>query len=167
MWMGCEVAPKALSTRSVSTSYLHIYISSWGVVTLTLLVPICRFIAGMWYLFTLIMVSSYTANLAASLTAENLHNPIRYLLSTHYIYNISTYMTTIYSIYLIHIYNIFSSAEDLLTQTQIKYGCLGGGSTFNFFKVNIFYSKNIFQLYFLPVCRQRIVPADVPVHGYQ
>ena len=61
----------------------------------------------MWYLFTLIMVSSYTANLAASLTAENLHNPI-------------------------------SSAEDLLTQTQIKYGCLGGGSTFNFFKVNIF-----------------------------
>ena len=34
MWMGCEVAPKALSTR---------------------------FIAGMWYLFTLIMVSSYTA----------------------------------------------------------------------------------------------------------
>ena len=89
MWMGCEVAPKALSTRSVSTSYLHIYLSSWGVVTLTLLVTICRFIAGMWYLFTLIMVSSYTANLAASLTAENLHNPIRYLLSTHIIYNIS------------------------------------------------------------------------------
>ena len=49
MWMGCEVAPKALSTR---------------------------FIAGMWYLFTLIMVSSYTANLAASLTAENLSTPI-------------------------------------------------------------------------------------------
>jgi ionotropic glutamate receptor len=49
MWMGCEVAPKALSTR---------------------------FIAGMWYLFTLIMVSSYTANLAASLTAENMNTPI-------------------------------------------------------------------------------------------
>ena len=30
----------------------------------------------MWYLFTLIMVSSYTANLAASLTAENLNTPI-------------------------------------------------------------------------------------------
>ena len=40
MWMGCEVAPRALSTR---------------------------FIAGMWYLFTLIMVSSYTANLAGLL----------------------------------------------------------------------------------------------------
>ena len=44
-----QVAPKALSTR---------------------------FISGMWYLFTLIMVSSYTANLAASLTAENLNTPI-------------------------------------------------------------------------------------------
>ena len=77
MWMGCEVAPRALSTR---------------------------FIAGMWYLFTLIMVSSYTANLAASLTAENLHTPIK-------------------------------SAEDLLYQSQIQYGCMGGGSTFNFFKV--------------------------------
>ena len=49
MWMGCEVAPRAMSTR---------------------------FLAGMWYMFTLIMVSSYTANLAASLTAENLHTPI-------------------------------------------------------------------------------------------
>ena len=56
-------------------------------------------------------------------------------------------MITIYSIYLIHIYNIFSSAEDLLTQTQIKYGCLGGGSTFNFFKVNIFYGKNILNYF--------------------
>ena len=31
----------------------------------------------MWYMFTLILVSSYTANLAASLTAENLHTPIK------------------------------------------------------------------------------------------
>ena len=48
-WVKIQVAPKALSTR---------------------------FISGMWYLFTLIMVSSYTANLAASLTAENLNTPI-------------------------------------------------------------------------------------------
>jgi hypothetical protein len=33
-------------------------------------------VAGMWYFFTLIMVSSYTANLAASLTAERLESPI-------------------------------------------------------------------------------------------
>ncbi|XP_023339113.1 glutamate receptor ionotropic, kainate 5 [Eurytemora carolleeae] len=49
MWMGCEVAPKAMSTRMM---------------------------AGSWYLFTLVMVSSYTANLAASLTAENMVSPI-------------------------------------------------------------------------------------------
>ena len=73
-----QVAPKALSTR---------------------------FISGMWYLFTLIMVSSYTANLAASLTAENLNTPIE-------------------------------EVEDLANQVEIKYGCMGGGSTSNFFKVN-------------------------------
>jgi ionotropic glutamate receptor len=60
----------------------------------------------MWYLFTLIMVSSYTANLAASLTAENLHTPIK-------------------------------SAEDLVNQNTIKYGCMEGGSTSTFFKVNL------------------------------
>lgn len=30
-----------------------------------------RMVAGMWWFFTLIMVSSYTANLAAFLTTEN------------------------------------------------------------------------------------------------
>ena len=35
-----------------------------------------RMMAGSWYLFTLVMVSSYTANLAASLTAENMVSPI-------------------------------------------------------------------------------------------
>merc|ERR1719431_421212 len=49
MWMGSDVAPTAMSTRLV---------------------------AAMWYLFTLIMVSSYIANLSASLTAENLETPL-------------------------------------------------------------------------------------------
>jgi len=35
-----------------------------------------RFTAGMWYLFALIMISSYTANLAAFLTVETLETPI-------------------------------------------------------------------------------------------
>ncbi|XP_077295106.1 glutamate receptor ionotropic, kainate 2-like isoform X2 [Arctopsyche grandis] len=35
-----------------------------------------RMIAGIWYFFTLIMVSSYTANLAAFLTVESLSSPI-------------------------------------------------------------------------------------------
>ncbi|XP_076358817.1 glutamate receptor ionotropic, kainate 2-like [Tachypleus tridentatus] len=49
MQQGTEVAPKALSTRIVAT---------------------------MWWFFTLIMISSYTANLAAFLTAERMNSPI-------------------------------------------------------------------------------------------
>ncbi|KAL8560807.1 hypothetical protein ACOMHN_064092 [Nucella lapillus] len=45
MQQGCEIAPRALSTRLV---------------------------AGMWWFFTLIMISSYTANLAAFLTVERM-----------------------------------------------------------------------------------------------
>ena len=35
-----------------------------------------RLLAGMWYFFTLIMIASYTANLAAFLTVETLEKPI-------------------------------------------------------------------------------------------
>ena len=33
-------------------------------------------VAGMWWFFTLIMISSYTANLAAFLTVERMASPI-------------------------------------------------------------------------------------------
>ncbi|XP_076307933.1 glutamate receptor ionotropic, kainate 2-like isoform X2 [Tachypleus tridentatus] len=46
---GCEVTPRAVSTRVVS---------------------------GIWWFFTLIMVSSYTANLAAFLTVQRMSSPI-------------------------------------------------------------------------------------------
>ncbi|XP_043241156.1 glutamate receptor ionotropic, kainate 2-like isoform X2 [Amphibalanus amphitrite] len=49
MQQGSDIAPKAVSTRMV---------------------------AGSWWFFTLIMVSSYTANLAAFLTVETLVSPI-------------------------------------------------------------------------------------------
>ncbi|XP_013793577.1 glutamate receptor ionotropic, kainate 1-like, partial [Limulus polyphemus] len=49
MQQGSELIPKAMSTRVV---------------------------AGIWWFFTLIMVSSYTANLAAFLTVERLVTPI-------------------------------------------------------------------------------------------
>ncbi|GFO27215.1 ionotropic glutamate receptor [Plakobranchus ocellatus] len=49
MQQGCEIAPRALSTRMV---------------------------AGMWWFFTLIMISSYTANLAAFLTVERMVSDI-------------------------------------------------------------------------------------------
>jgi len=35
-----------------------------------------RMVAGMWWFFTLIMISSYTANLAAFLTAAKMEAPI-------------------------------------------------------------------------------------------
>ena len=35
-----------------------------------------RMVAGMWWFFTLIMISSYTANLAAFLTAAKMDTPI-------------------------------------------------------------------------------------------
>ena len=35
-----------------------------------------RMVAALWWLFTMIMVSSYTANLAAFLTIERLESPI-------------------------------------------------------------------------------------------
>ncbi|XP_043279379.1 glutamate receptor ionotropic, kainate 2 isoform X2 [Venturia canescens] len=49
MRQGCDILPKAVSTRMV---------------------------AGMWWFFTLIMISSYTANLAAFLTVERMESPI-------------------------------------------------------------------------------------------
>ncbi len=36
-----------------------------------------RMVAGMWWFFTLIMISSYTANLAAFLTVERMESPIQ------------------------------------------------------------------------------------------
>ncbi|CAG0923707.1 unnamed protein product [Notodromas monacha] len=50
MQQGSDVAPKAVSTRMV---------------------------AGMWWFFTLIMISSYTANLAAFLTVERMESAIQ------------------------------------------------------------------------------------------
>ena len=35
-----------------------------------------RLVAGIWWFFTLIMISSYTANLAAFLTVERMVSPI-------------------------------------------------------------------------------------------
>ncbi|XP_064628474.1 glutamate receptor ionotropic, kainate 2-like [Lineus longissimus] len=49
MQQGCEIAPRAMSTRIISC---------------------------IWWFFTLIMISSYTANLAAFLTVERMVSPI-------------------------------------------------------------------------------------------
>lgn len=41
-----------------------------------------RIVMGSWWLFTLIVCSSYTANLAAFLTVSRMDNPIRYVCSS-------------------------------------------------------------------------------------
>lgn len=64
-----------------------------------------RILTGAWWFFALIMISSYTANLAAFLTTKRLTSPIE-------------------------------DVEALSRQTDIKYGCLNGGSTQQFFQVN-------------------------------
>ncbi|XP_030369659.1 glutamate receptor ionotropic, kainate 2 isoform X2 [Scaptodrosophila lebanonensis] len=74
---GSELAPKAYSTRAVAAS---------------------------WWFFTLILVSSYTANLAAFLTVESLATPIE---------------------------NAEDLAEN---KGGVNYGAKNGGSTFTFFK---------------------------------
>lgn len=64
-----------------------------------------RIAGSVWWFFTLIIVSSYTANLAAFLTVERMVTPI-------------------------------NSAEDLASQTDVQYGTLYHGSTYEFFRVS-------------------------------
>ncbi|KAK3919445.1 Glutamate receptor ionotropic, kainate 2 [Frankliniella fusca] len=65
--------------------------------------PSTRMVAGLWWFFTLIMISSYTANLAAFLTEAGLNK------------------------------ESINSAKDLAAQNKVLYGCLAGGSTQGFF----------------------------------
>ncbi|XP_066147480.1 glutamate receptor ionotropic, kainate 2-like [Euwallacea fornicatus] len=76
MTQGCDLLPKGVSTRMATAS---------------------------WWFFSLIMTSSYTANMAAFLTMSRMGLTIE-------------------------------SAEDLASQSKIKYGCVHGGSTCSFFK---------------------------------
>ena len=61
---------------------------------------------SVWWFFTLILISSYTANLAAFLTVERMVAPI-------------------------------NSPEDLASQTEVHYGTLYHGSTWDFFRVRL------------------------------
>lgn len=64
-----------------------------------------RIVGCVWWFFTLIIISSYTANLAAFLTVERMVAPI-------------------------------NSPEDLASQTEVEYGTLLHGATWDFFRVS-------------------------------
>nr|CAB64939.1 ionotropic glutamate receptor subunit IB [Drosophila melanogaster]CAB64940.1 ionotropic glutamate receptor subunit IB [Drosophila melanogaster] len=76
MQQGCDLSPRSVSGRIAAAS---------------------------WFFFTLILISSYTANLAAFLTVERMVTPI-------------------------------NSPEDLAMQTEVQYGTLLHGSTWDFFR---------------------------------
>lgn len=79
MQQGCDISPRSISGRIVGS---------------------------VWWFFTLILISSYTANLAAFLTVERMVAPI-------------------------------NSPEDLASQTEVQYGTLLHGATWDFFRVSI------------------------------
>lgn len=76
-----------------------------------------RMMAGCWWFFCLIMVSSYTANLAAFLTVETVTSPFD---------------------------NVEELAAQ---KGAIKYGAKLKGSTFNFFRVSQFSSTFVVIFY--------------------
>lgn len=52
-----------------------------------------RIVMGSWWLFTLIVCSSYTANLAAYLTVSRMDNAVRYVINlSTLLYSVSFYL---------------------------------------------------------------------------
>ncbi|XP_026847558.1 glutamate receptor 1 isoform X2 [Drosophila persimilis] len=70
-----------------------------------------RIAAAVWWFFTIILISSYTANLAAFLTVERMVSPIK-------------------------------SPEDLAMQTDVQYGTLLHGATWDFFQMWDYMNSN-------------------------
>lgn len=71
--------------------------------------PATRFTAAVWWFFTLIMVSSYTANLAAFLTVQDPFEKIKSV-------------------------DDLQHCGDSDYQCPVEFGAKKGGATFNFFK---------------------------------
>lgn len=89
MQQGCDLSPRSISGRIAAAS---------------------------WFFFTLILISSYTANLAAFLTVERMVTPI-------------------------------NSPEDLAMQTEVQYGTLLHGSTWDFFRVSGAHDEHDYEPY--------------------
>lgn len=76
-----------------------------------------RIVGSIWWFFTLIIISSYTANLAAFLTVERMITPIE---------------------------NAADLAEN---KQDISFGTLEGGSTMTFFRVSFYHSFPCYQTF--------------------
>ena len=84
-----------------------------------------RIVGGIWWFFTLIIISSYTANLAAFLTVERMATPIGK--TPPFDHN---QCDRIWSRLLL----LLENADDLADQSLIQYGTLRSGSTMTFFR---------------------------------
>lgn len=98
MQQGCDISPRQVETCTsicyyVQNGFFDPIRSVSG-----------RIVGCVWWFFTLIIISSYTANLAAFLTVERMVAPI-------------------------------NSPEDLASQTEVEYGTLLHGATWDFFRV--------------------------------
>jgi hypothetical protein len=89
---GCDFGPRAVSTR---------------------------LLGGVWWVFTLVITSAYTANLAAVLTVSK---------TLVFRFDIQTCL-------LLCSYVPIKNLDDLANQTRISYGTILGGSTMQFFQV--------------------------------
>jgi len=102
MQQGCDISPRSVSGRIVGC---------------------------VWWFFTLVLISSYTANLTALLTVERMVSPI-------------------------------NSAEDLAAQTEVKYGTLIDGATYDFFKVRM--KRELQKIFFLFTLNRILSLHDLP-----
>ncbi|XP_008483193.2 glutamate receptor ionotropic, kainate 2-like, partial [Diaphorina citri] len=84
-----------------------------------------RIVGAIWWFFTLIIIASYTANLAAFLTVERMITPIENAQDlseqTEIMYGTLSGGSTM---------TFFRNAQDLSEQTEIMYGTLSGGGVF-------------------------------------
>lgn len=87
-------------------------------------------VAGMWWFFVLIIVSSYTANLAAFLTTEN---PIE-------------------------LFTDVESLVANSPQFGIRYGAKENGATYNFFKVCILFNYSNCLVYLKIILQESTIP---------
>lgn len=65
MGQGCDILPKFVPHKILTIAFIKVFVFFFRAIS-------TRLVAGMWWFFALIMLASYTANLAAFLTMERM-----------------------------------------------------------------------------------------------